>query len=101
MYKKSKYRAQRKEVDNISFDSKKEAKRYLELKALKESGEIHFFLTQVPFRLPGKIRYLVDFMIFWEDGKMSLEDCKGFMTPVSKNKIKQVEELYKVEINIV
>jgi hypothetical protein len=46
-----KFRAIRCEADGIKFPSKKERKRYLELKQLQELGEVTFFLRQVPFYL--------------------------------------------------
>ena len=96
--KPSKYRAEICEADSIKFRSKKERKRYLELKALAHAGEIQFFLMQVPFRLPGNTKYLLDFMVFWKDGKVTLEDVKGRRLPMYIMKKKQVEALYPVVI---
>ena len=48
--KPSKYHASRVEIDNIKFASKKEGRRYLELKALVHAKEVKFFLRQVPFQ---------------------------------------------------
>ncbi len=45
---RSKYGNQKTEVDGIVFDSKKEAKRYGELKRLEAAGEIHDLRRQVP-----------------------------------------------------
>lgn len=98
--KKHKYRAKRTEADQIKFDSKKEAKRYLDLKERQKQGEIDFFLRQVPFHLPGNVRYVVDFVIFWSDGTCTFEDVKGYMTSMSKLKIKQVKDCYGVDITI-
>ena len=47
----SKYNAKKVIVDGITFDSKKESKRYLELKQMQENGEIHDLQLQVPFEL--------------------------------------------------
>lgn len=58
---KNKYNAIKTIIDDISFDSKAEAKRYNELKILQRTGEAKYFLTQVPFRLPGGVTYRVDF----------------------------------------
>jgi Protein of unknown function (DUF1064) len=101
---KSKYRAKITEVDGIKFASKLEADRYKQLKLLKASGEICYFLRQVPFDLPGGAQYRCDFMVAkwirpFHFGA-EYEDCKGYMTPVSKLKIKQVEALYPVKIKI-
>jgi Protein of unknown function (DUF1064) len=103
---KSKYRAKITEVDGIKFASKLEADRYKQLKLLKASGEVCYFLRQVPFDLPGGAVYRCDFMVIYPFGPLSwaqhteFEDCKGYMTPLSKLKIKQVEALYPVKIKI-
>jgi hypothetical protein len=93
-----KFKAKPVEIDNIKFASKKEAKRYRELLLLKNSGEVLFFLRQVPFHLPGGVKYLCDFMVFWNDGNVTIEDVKGVKTPMYILKKKQVEEIYPVKI---
>jgi Protein of unknown function (DUF1064) len=111
--RRSKYRAKITEVDGIKFASKLEADRYKQLKLLKASGEICYFLRQVPFDLPGGSTYRCDFMVVSKVWKIrfdplentygyaiEFEDCKGYMTPMSKLKIKQVEALYPVNIKI-
>ena len=94
----SKYHAVISEADGIKFRSKKEKKRYLELMILKKVGEVDYFLTQVPFRLPGNTKYLLDFMVFWNNGKITYEDVKGMRTPMFIMKKKQVEALYPIRI---
>lgn len=96
--RKSKYRAERTEVDGIKFDSKKEAKFYSDLKILKKAGEIKYFLMQVPFRLHGNVRYKCDFMVVNNDDTIEFFDVKGYKTQVYKIKKKQVEEIYKIKI---
>ena len=86
------------ELDGIKFSSKKEAKRYQELKLLQRSGELLFFLRQVPFHLPANIKYICDFMLFWKNGEITIEDVKGFKTPMYTLKKKQVEAIYPVFI---
>jgi len=81
-------------IDDNWFGSKKEAKRFCELRILQESGEVLFFLRQTPFHLPGKIKYLCDFMVFWSDGSITFEDVKGMRTRSYIDKKKQVEEIY-------
>jgi len=85
------------EADNIKFRSKKERKRYLELKALQTAGEC-WFLRQVPFYLPGNTKYVLDFLIFWKNGTYTFEDTKGKRTPMFIMKKKQVEALYPIKI---
>ena len=47
----SKYRNKKTQVDGIWFDSKKEAERYLELKALEQKGEIRKLKLQPVYEL--------------------------------------------------
>ncbi len=61
-------------------------------------GDILFFLRQVPLHLPGRIRYVCDFVIFWTDGNVTFEDVKGFKTDMYKVKKKLVEHHYPIEI---
>jgi hypothetical protein len=95
---KHKFKAKPTETDGIKFSSKKEAKRYNNLKMLKNIGEVLFFLRQVPFHLPGGVKYVCDFLIFWTNGEVTIEDVKGFKTESYKAKKKMVETLYPVEI---
>lgn len=93
-----KFHAKRTVVDDIKFSSKKEAKRYNILKSLQNVGEVIFFLRQVPFHLPGGVKYVCDFLIFWANGTVTIEDVKGFKTEIYKAKKKMVEALYPIEI---
>ena len=65
----------------------------------RAAGDL-WFLRQVPFHLPGKIVYRVDFVEFHKDGSVHFVDVKGFENTVSKNKIKQTEALYPVKIEL-
>lgn len=93
-----KFRAKPCEYENIKFASKKEAKRYLELKALQRLGEVIFFLRQTPFHLTGGVKYVCDYLVFWQDGYVTIEDVKGMRTDMYKLKKKQVETLYPITI---
>lgn len=55
--KPSKYRNKKTVVDGISFDSKKEAARYCELKLLEKAGKISCLKLQPEFVLQEKFRY--------------------------------------------
>lgn len=100
----SKYRAKKTEIDGIKFDSRKEAKRYTELKLLERNGDIDDltlqprFLLQEGFRKNGKtyrkIEYVADFM-YQQDGKLIIEDVKGIKTDVYKLKQKLFEKRYQ------
>lgn len=79
-------------IDGITFDSKKEANRYCELKILERGGVIFGLKTQKEFILipaqyiDGKCveracKYKADFYYFdKEHGKYVVEDTKGFRT---------------------
>ncbi len=95
---KHKFHAKRVEYDGLNFQSKKEKNHYEKLKQLQQQQEVLFFLFQVPLRLPGHVRYVCDFVVFWTDGTVSFEDVKGYRTDLYKTKKKLVESLYPIEI---
>jgi hypothetical protein len=94
----NKYSAKKVVVDGITFDSKAEAEFYGQLKLRKYAKDIRFFLRQVPFDLPGGIKYRADFMIKNNDGSIEFIDVKGIRTPTYIIKKKQVEQIYGIEI---
>lgn len=107
---RSKYGARKMVIDGITFDSKKEANRYRELKLLEKAGEICCLRLQVPFELipaqyeetgevytkgknKGKpkrgkciekaVNYIADFVYYNSDATVrTVEDVKGMRTPV-------------------
>ena len=87
--------------DGSHFPSKLEHRYYQRLQLLQRAGEVLFFLRQVPFHLPGGVRYLVDFQVFYSYGSISFVDVKGIDTPLSIAKRKMVESLYPVEIEVI
>ena len=93
-----KFRAKPCEVDGIKFASKKEHKRYQQLKILQNSGEILFFLRQVPFHLQAGVKYVCDFVVFWTNGEVTIEDVKGVKTDMYILKKKMVEATYPITI---
>lgn len=95
---KHKFNAIRAEVDGEKFQSKKEARYFSQLQLARQSGELLFFLRQVPFHLPGGVRYVCDFAEFWKSGEVRFVDVKGFATAVYKSKKKMVEAMYPVKI---
>lgn len=99
-FKPHKYNAKPTVVDGILFDSKKEAKRYCDLKLEQREGSVLFFLRQVPIHLPGKTKLVIDFLVFYADGTVKFEDTKGFQTEVFKLKKRQVEEIYPFKLVI-
>lgn len=101
--KKHKFNAKRSESNGIKFSSKLEKQYYERLLIAKEEGKLNYFLMQVPFKLPGNTKYVVDFMVISSCNPDYIEyiDVKGVMTPMSILKIKQVEALYPIKIKIV
>lgn len=94
-------------VDGIEFDSKKEARRYWELKLMERAGMIENLQMQVEFELiPAQYEYFerygkkgqrlkdgkrcvekscvykADF-VYTKDGKRVVEDVKGYRDPQS------------------
>jgi hypothetical protein len=76
--------------NGITFDSRREAKRYAELVLLLRAGQISNLRRQVPFELlpsqkrNGKVierpvRYVADF-VYIENGQEVVEDAKGLRT---------------------
>lgn len=103
-----KYKSKKTEVDGIVFDSKKEAKRYQELKKLLESGDIQNLELQKKFvlipaqRINGKCverecAYKADFT--YKVGDMTVvEDTKGFKTKDYIIKRKLMLKVYGIQI---
>ena len=109
----SKYLSKKVVVDGIKFDSKKEAKRYGELKSMQERGEISNLELQVPYELipsqkrNGKVierpcKYIADFR-YVKDGETIVEDVKGYKqsTAYSVFKIKKKLMLYINDIRVI
>lgn len=89
----NKYRNKKCEIDGITFDSKKEARIYQDLKALQDTGEIKALELQKRFELipaqyeksngkRGKcieraVFYVADFYVEYADGETVVIDAKG------------------------
>ena len=97
----NKYRAVKTTIDGITFDSKREAARYWELKWLQKAGVISHLELQpeFDFKIGGKklFTYRADFGYF-ENGKRVVEDVKGVRTPVYRLKKKIVEAAFHITI---
>lgn len=89
------------ERDQKKFPSRLERRYYDQLKVRKESGDVVFFLCQIPFDIGGGVKYVCDFQVFLSDGTVEFVDTKGRDTAMSIAKRKIVEDLYPVEIKIV
>lgn len=107
MINTGKYRNKQTIIDNIKFDSIKEANRYTYLKLLERSGQIKDLQLQVKyelqpsFKLNNKtiraITYIADFT-YYENDNLIVEDVKGFRTKEYKLKKKLFAYKYKIEI---
>lgn len=106
--KHNKYKNIKVFLDGHTFDSKKEAKRYYELRLLEKAGEITDLQTQVKFvlipsqRIDGKVverecAYKADF-VYKENGKTVVEDTKGFKTKDYVIKRKMMLFVYGIRI---
>lgn len=104
----SKYYNQKITVDGITFDSRKEYRRYRELCLMERAGEIDNLERQVKFELiptqkkNGKVvervcSYVADF-VYNENGEQVVEDAKGVRTKEYKIKRKMMRWLYGIEI---
>lgn len=105
MKSSNKYHATKTVIDGITFDSKKEAKRYQDLKLLERAGCIHNLQRQVPFVLIPKSqygrerKYIADFTYF-ENDTLVVEDVKSkaSKTPVYELKKRMLAERYGIVI---
>ena len=96
--KRSKYGAVKTSVDGQTFDSKKEADYYCELKLRLQSGDIKGFCLQPVFILAPGLKYKADFIIFNNDGTSEIIDTKGFKTKEYIAKKKIFEDKYNLKI---
>lgn len=99
---RSKYKAQRTTVDGMTFDSKKEAARWGELRMLSAGGQITGLLRQVeyPLVVEGQLitTYRADFRYVDASGETVVEDTKGVLTPVYRLKKKLMAAIYGIAI---
>lgn len=89
-----KYNASPQRVDGHRYDSKAELAFAVSLDEAKRAGVVIQYLRQVPFHLPGGVKYVCDFCVFEATGQVRFVDVKGVDTPASRVKRKLVEALY-------
>lgn len=100
----NKYKNQKVTVDGVEFDSKKEARRYCELRLLCKAGEISNLCLQVKYELIPKqdgeraVYYLADFVYRDNDGNEVVEDAKGMRTDVYRIKKKLMLWVHGIRI---
>lgn len=100
------------EVDGMRFDSVKEYKRYIELKARSQRNEIQELKHQVKFELAPKVkiegekrakpalRYFADFT-YIENGVLVVEDVKSVVTrklASYRNKKHLMKTVHKIDV---
>lgn len=95
---KSKYGAIKTNIDGNTFDSKKEADYYCELKLKLKAGAIKGFCLQPVFILAPDLKYKADFIVFNNDGTTDIIDTKGFKTKEYIVKKKVFEDKYNLKI---
>lgn len=115
-----KYGSKKVMYDGIVFDSKKEMRRYCELKLMERAGNIKNLELQKPFELipaqrepdtigkrggliKGKViensvKYVADFVYTDENGRRIVEDTKGFRTKDYIIKRKMLLYFYGIRI---
>lgn len=98
----SKYRNVKTLAFGMVFDSKREAMRYITLRALQDEGKIRELRRQVkyPCEINGvKVcEYFADFTYTTCDGTFVAEDAKGVKTAVYQLKKKLIRALYGIVI---
>jgi hypothetical protein len=100
MERKHKHNATPCYQDDIYFPSKLERLFYSRLKIMWNSGEIDYFLCQVPFHIGAKKKYVCDFLIFWNDGEIQYVDAKGQETQTFRLKKDLTEAKYPIKIHV-
>jgi hypothetical protein len=89
--RRHKYNAKKVQLDGKTFDSEKEANKYLELKLLKRAGKIKEFELQPKFELQPAFKdrndkliraiiYKADFRVTYPNGRVEVIDTKGKAT---------------------
>jgi len=98
---RTKYGAVKTTIDGITFDSKKEAARYQQLKLLERAGEIDRLELQPKYDLVvNGVNigfYRADFR-YWQGIKQIVEDVKGVRTSVYQIKKRLIAAIYGIEI---
>lgn len=105
---RNKYNAKKCEIDNIIFDSMKEARHYHDLKLLQRAGEISELKCHPSFDLTvnGKLvcKYVADFE-YIQDGRRIICDVKGMKKggawQVFRIKVKLLKAIRGIDVIVV
>lgn len=103
---RNKYGAKKTTIDNIVFDSMKEARRYEQLKILQNAGKISELELQPSYAIVLNDHKVCVVKLDFEyldhaTGQYITEDAKGLDTPVSKLKRKLVMAVHGVDVRLV
>lgn len=104
--RKNKFNAKRTTVDGITFDSKREAEVYLDLKMLERAGRISGLERQRKFNLIvndeiiGRYRADFAFIDHDRDGTFRVVDVKGVVTRDFRRVQKILKAAYGIEVEI-
>src|SRR3990167_1427642 len=97
----SKYNKKKTIIGDITFASKKEARRYLILKQMAVKGQIKNLILQPVFEIvinEQKVcRYVADFQYDWS-GRRIVEDAKGMKTDIYSLKKKLMQAVLNIEV---
>lgn len=104
--RRGKYGAIRTEVDGISFMSRAESRRYVELRARYQAGEIGDLVLQpkYPIVIDGQhICWVILDFSYYElpSNRFVIEDVKGVDTAISKLKRKLFENYYGMKVEVI
>lgn len=112
--RRSKYGNRKVVVDGEKFDSKREAKRWSELRLLERAGEISLLGRQVPYELARSVkihgerrarpalRFTADFRYF--DRKLDrivVEDSKGFADTAFRIRQHLMKSVHGIDVILV
>ena len=100
--KRAKYGNRKVEIDGMKFDSQHEADFYFgALLPSWKAGAFKLLARQVPFDLPGGIKYIADFVTVGVNGDVTVIDAKSEATRKNRvyiNKKKQMRAIWHIEI---
>lgn len=102
----NKYGAKRSKRAGVTYHSKAEARYHDRLVALQKAGQVAFWLEQVPMRMNGGTKYLLDFLEFWNTATpgvyelrwVDVKSAATFKDAAFRIKRREIESLYGIDI---
>lgn len=109
MRRKNKLNAEKVQVDGIQFDSKKEARHYMDLKLLERAGEIHHLQCHPKYNLEVNghkvCAFWPDFEFTDKHGVRHVQDVKGYKGGSTWNayriKAKLFHAIHGIEVDVI